>query len=108
MKIKNPTGDQPKDIEDQVTKMIKGYIKNPNCIIVAVSKATDDSANSESLKLAREIDKEGVRTMGVLTQIDLVDDSVNILRDYNTLANHLELGHVCVFLRPSKSTLTIA
>jgi len=26
--------------------MVKGYIKNPNCIIVAVSKATDDSANS--------------------------------------------------------------
>jgi dynamin 1-like protein len=37
--------------------MVKGYMKNPNCIIVAVSKATDDSANSESLKLAREIDK---------------------------------------------------
>ncbi len=37
--------------------MIKGYIKNPNCIIVAVSKATDDSANSESLKLARDVDK---------------------------------------------------
>jgi replication fork clamp-binding protein CrfC len=44
--IKNPVGDQPKDIEEQVIKMVKGYIKNPNCIIVAVSKATDDSANS--------------------------------------------------------------
>lgn len=42
----NPTGDQPKDIEEQVVKMVKGYIKNPSCIIVAVSKATDDSANS--------------------------------------------------------------
>ena len=42
----NPIGDQPKDIEEQVVKMIKGYIKNPNCIIVAVSKATEDSANS--------------------------------------------------------------
>lgn len=44
--VKNPTGDQPKDIEEQVTRMIKSYIKNPNCIIIAVSKATDDSANS--------------------------------------------------------------
>jgi hypothetical protein len=43
----------------------------------------------------------------VLTQIDLVDDSVNILRDYNTLSNQLNLGHVCVYLRPPKSTLTI-
>lgn len=40
-----------------VTKMIKGYISNRNCIIIAVSKATEDSANSESLKLAREIDR---------------------------------------------------
>ena len=44
--IKNPIGDQPRDIEEQVTKMVKNYIKNPSCIIVAVSKATDDSANS--------------------------------------------------------------
>lgn len=87
--------------------MVKGYIKNPNCIIVAVSKATDDSANSQSLKLAREVDKEGVRTIGVLTQIDLVDSSVNILRDYSILANQLALGHICVYLRPTKSSLTI-
>ena len=69
--------------------MVKGYIKNPSCIIVAVSKATDDSANSESLKLAREVDRDGVRTIGVLTQIDLVDQSVNILRDYSILSNQL-------------------
>jgi dynamin 1-like protein len=87
--------------------MIKSYIKNPNCIIIAVSKAIDDSANSESLKLAREIDKEGVRTIGVLTQVDLVDESVNILKDYNTLSNKLFLGHTCVYLRPAKSNLTI-
>ena len=87
--------------------MIKGYITNKNCIIIAVSKATDDSANSESLKLAREIDKEGIRTIGVLTQVDMVDQSVNILKDYNTLSNKLLLGHTCVYLRPTKSTLTI-
>jgi dynamin 1-like protein len=32
------------------------YIQNPNAIILAVSKATDDLANSESLKLARTVD----------------------------------------------------
>jgi dynamin 1-like protein len=90
-----------------VTKMIKNYISNRNCIIIAVSKATEDSANSESLKLAREIDREGVRTLGVITQVDLLDESVNILRDYNTLSNKLTLGHTCVYLRPSKSTISI-
>ena len=87
--------------------MVKGYIKNQNCIIVAVSKATDDSANSESLKLAREIDKYGLRTIGVLTQVDLLDPSINILKDYNILTNKLALGHTCVFLRPLKSNLSI-
>lgn len=53
------------------------------------------------------MDKEGIRTIGVLTQIDLVDDSVNILRDYSILSNQLALGHICVFLRPGKSNHTI-
>lgn len=83
--------------------MIKGYISNKNCLIVAVSKATEDSANSESLKLSREIDREGMRTIGVITQVDLIDPSVNILKDYSTLANKLYLGHTCVYLRPPKS-----
>lgn len=87
--------------------MIKNYISNKNCIIIAVSKATEDSANSESLKLAREVDKEGARTIGVITQVDLIDESVSILKDYNILSNKLSLGHTCVYLRPSKSTLTI-
>jgi dynamin 1-like protein len=53
------------------------------------------------------VDKEGVRTIGVLTQVDLVDESVNILKDYNTLSNKLLLGHTCVYLRPGKSNLSI-
>jgi hypothetical protein len=48
-----------------------------------------------------------VRTIGVLTQVDLVDESVNILKDYNTLSNKLLLGHTCVYLRPGKSNLSI-
>ena len=34
--------------------MIKTYLKNPNTLIMAVSKANDDLACSEALKLARE------------------------------------------------------
>lgn len=90
-----------------VSKMIREYISNRNCLIIAVSKATEDSANSESLKLAREIDRDGVRTIGVITQVDLIDQNLNILKDYNTLSNKLLLGHTCVYLRPPKSSLSI-
>ena len=43
----------------------------------------------------------------MITQVDLIDESVNILKDYSTLSNKLLLGHTCVYLRPSKSALTI-
>ena len=41
------------------------YIKNPNTIILAISAANNDLANSDALKLAREVDPEGQRTLGV-------------------------------------------
>jgi dynamin 1-like protein len=77
--------------------MLRKYISNENCIIMAVSKATDDLANSESLKLAREVDPEGLRTIGVLT----------LIKDFNNLANPLKLGYVGVCLRAAKSEATI-
>ena len=71
---------------------------------MAVSKATDDIANSESLKLARTVDPEGLRTIGVLTQMDLVDDNVDIIKDFNKLATPLKLGYVGVYLRSTKKS----
>lgn len=56
---KNPVGDQPKDIERLIIDLIGPYIENPNSLILAVSKANDDLANSEGLKLAREVDPSG-------------------------------------------------
>ena len=45
----------------------------PNCIILAVSAANQDIANSDGLQIAREVDPEGHRTVGVLTKLDLMD-----------------------------------
>lgn len=49
------------------------YIKNPNAIILSVTSANTDLANSDALKMAREVDPKGDRTVGVLTKIDLMD-----------------------------------
>ena len=43
------------------------FIKNQNSLILAVSKASDDLATSDGLKLARSVDPNGVRTIGVIT-----------------------------------------
>lgn len=55
-----PIGDQPPDIENQVRDMILSYISNPNCLILAVTAANTDMATSEALKLARDVDPDGM------------------------------------------------
>jgi vacuolar protein sorting-associated protein 1 len=69
---KVPVGDQPKDIERQIRDMLMKYISKPSCIILAVTPANIDLANSEGLKMAREVDPDGQRTIGVLTKVDLM------------------------------------
>jgi dynamin 1-like protein len=69
---KVPVGDQPKDIERQIKDMLVKFIAKPNALILAVTAANTDLANSDGLKLAREVDPEGTRTIGVLTKVDLM------------------------------------
>lgn len=56
---KVPVGDQPRDIERQIKDMLLKYISRPNAIILAVTAANTDLANSDGLKLAKEVDPEG-------------------------------------------------
>ena len=58
------------------------YIKNPNAIILSVTSANTDLANSDALKMAREVDPKGDRTVGVLTKIDLMDPGGSFLRNF--------------------------
>ncbi|VDN14148.1 unnamed protein product [Dibothriocephalus latus] len=57
---KVPVGDQPEDIESQINSLCLQYVSNPNCIILAVTPANIDMATSESLKLAKQVDPEGI------------------------------------------------
>lgn len=56
---KVPIGDQPPDIEQQIKNMIMQFIKKDNCLILAVTPANTDLANSDALKLAKEVDPAG-------------------------------------------------
>jgi dynamin 1-like protein len=76
---KVPVGDQPRDIEKQIKDMILKYISKSNAIILAVTAANTDLANSDGLKLAREVDPEGIRTIGVLTKVDLMDAGTDVV-----------------------------
>jgi len=57
---KVPIGDQPADIENQIKAMIFQFIKRENCLILAVTPANTDLANSDALKLAKEVDSQGI------------------------------------------------
>lgn len=79
---KVPVGDQPLDIEVQIRTLILKYIQNPNALILAVTAANTDLATSEAIKIAKEVDPDGNRTLAVVTKLDLMDhgtDAIDIL-----------------------------
>jgi dynamin 1-like protein len=94
---KVPVGDQPKDIENQIRDMILKYISRPNAIILAVTAANTDIANSDGLKMAREVDPEGLRTVGVLTKVDLMDAGTDCMDVLSGKVVPLRLG-TCVLI----------
>ncbi|KAI9594920.1 Dynamin central region-domain-containing protein [Syncephalis fuscata] len=103
---KVPVGDQPKDIEKQIRDMIFKYITKPNSIILAVTGGNTDLANSDGLKMAREVDPEGARTLGVLTKIDLMDQGTDVVDILAGRIIPLRLGYVPVINRGQKDIET--
>ena len=94
-----PVGDQPRDIEKQIKEMVLKYISKSNAIVLAVTAANIDLANSDGLKLAREVDPEGQRTIGVLTKIDLMDSGTDVVDILAGRIIPLRLGYVPVVNR---------
>ncbi|KAI0988095.1 hypothetical protein GJ496_011594 [Pomphorhynchus laevis] len=76
---KIPVGDQPPDIENRILEMVMHYIKNPNSIILAVSAANVDIATAEALQIAKIVDPDGIRTLAVLTKLDIMDHGTDAL-----------------------------
>ncbi len=96
---KVPVGDQPRDIERQIRDMVLKYIQKSNAIVLAVTSANQDLANSDGLKLAREVDPEGQRTIGVLTKVDLMDEGTDVVDILAGRIIPLRLGYVPVVNR---------
>lgn len=91
-----PVGDQPEDIENQIKALIGKYIVNPNSIILAVSAANADIATSESIKLARDVDPDGRRTLAVVTKLDLMDAGMLLVSDFVAITS-VNVGEGLVF-----------
>ncbi|XP_043226868.1 dynamin-like [Amphibalanus amphitrite] len=97
-----PVGDQPKDIEEQIRNMIMQFITKPNCLVLAVTPANQDLAISDALKLAREVDPDGMRTIGVITKLDLMDDGTDAKDILENRTLPLRRGYVGVVNRSQR------
>ncbi|XP_015085921.1 dynamin-related protein 1E-like [Solanum pennellii] len=70
---------QPESIVQEIEDMVRAYVEKPNCILLAITPANQDVATSDAIKIAREVDPAGERTIGVLTKLDLMDKGTNAL-----------------------------
>ncbi|KAI6023801.1 dynamin protein dnm1 [Pisolithus microcarpus] len=103
---KIPVGDQPTDIERQIRNLVLDYVSKSNSVILAVSPANVDLANSDALKLARSVDPQGRRTVGVLTKLDLMDAGTNALDILTGRVYPLKLGFIGVVNRSQQDIIT--
>eukprot|EP00873_Tetraselmis_striata_P044246 jgi/Tetstr1/464510/TSEL_009268.t1 len=94
-----PVGDQPADIEERVRRMVHEFIAAPTAIILAVTAANSDLSNSDALQMARQVDPEGLRTIGVLTKLDIMDRGTDAADILHNKVVPLKLGYVGVVNR---------
>ncbi|KAK6114041.1 Dynamin-1 [Brugia pahangi] len=99
---KVPVGDQPPDIEHQIREMLLTYISRETCLVLAVTPANSDLATSDALKLAREVDPQGLRTIGVLTKLDLMDEGTDARDILENRLFPLRRGYIGVVNRGQK------
>ncbi|CAF4776094.1 unnamed protein product [Rotaria sp. Silwood1] len=106
----NPVADQPSNIHEQTTNLIHQYIQPEGSLILCVFPANVDVAVAEALSLARNVDPEGKRTIGVITKTDLAPDQDMLIAQL--LMNrrdvlHLKLGFIAVRNRSSDEKISL-
>jgi replication fork clamp-binding protein CrfC len=93
---------QPLELKQKIADLCDKYIQPPN-IILAISAADVDLANSTALRASRRVDPRGERTIGVVTKMDLIDAprGASILNDRKY---PLRLGYVGVVCKAPQTT----
>ena len=91
-----PIQGQPANIEEITKNMARRYVDDPLTIILCVIAANSDIATSDGLKLAKEIDTTGSRTLGVLTKLDIMDAGTDARKALMNEEIPLKLGYVGV------------
>ncbi|XP_065107895.1 interferon-induced GTP-binding protein Mx-like [Paramisgurnus dabryanus] len=95
------TGNQPSDIGIQIKDLIEKYIKRQETISLVVIPANIDIETTEALQMAKNVDPDGNRTLGILTKPDLVDKGMEetIVKIVNNCVVKLKKGYMIVKCR---------
>merc|ERR1719335_1384773 len=91
--------DQDDTIEKVTRDMTLHYVQDPRTIILAVLPANQDMSTSDSLQIARQVDPQGLRTIGVVTKIDIMDQGTDASKMLKGEDIPLRLGYVGVKMR---------
>ncbi|XP_034256441.1 dynamin-1-like protein isoform X2 [Thrips palmi] len=102
---KVPVEGQPQDIENQICDLVCSYIDNPLSIILAVVPANMDMAANEGLKLAKEADPDGTRTLAVVTKLDLMDQGTDAYDVLSGKVIPVKLGIIGVVNRSQQAIM---
>ncbi len=97
--------EQPEDIEKITTDMARRYCEDERTIILCVVPANIDLSTSEALKYAQQWDVHQVRTVCVLTKLDIMDVGTNAKRVLLNQEINLKLGYVGVRNRSQQDIL---
>ena len=89
-----PVHGQPQDIYEQISAMIMQYITPEESIILNVLSAQVDFPTCESIRMSQQVDKEGKRTLAVVTKVDKSPEG--LLEKVTTDAVNIGLGYICV------------
>ncbi|KAL7918493.1 P-loop containing nucleoside triphosphate hydrolase protein [Trichoderma austrokoningii] len=74
-----------------ITSIVKSYMAKQRSIILAVISAKNDYANQIVLKLARDTDPRGMRTLGVITKPDTLVPGSSSEKTYISLAQNMDV-----------------
>ncbi|CAH9058179.1 unnamed protein product [Cuscuta europaea] len=85
--------------------MIMSYIKRPSCLILAVTPANADLANSDALQIAGNADPDGNRTIGIITKLDIMDRGTDARNFLLGKVIPLRLGYIGVVNRSQEDIL---
>ena len=86
-------GGQSQDIEKITRNMANRYVSDPRTIILVVVPANADMTTSDGLQMAREVDPKGLRSIGAITKIDIMDSGTSAKRMIMNQEVPLRLGY---------------